>query len=312
MIRINLLKPLQLEAAPIFLHEPENKGKKWILVGGGLALVLVSAIVFLQYPSLLGDLMSKPKEASIIPVSEAPQSLSLDTLKPKPITANAVEETVRDIGDQSERQAKAPTYADLVPSEKIEFQYFASTRILKEIKAVTPPDVGFADFIFTPPGDFYIHGLANDEESYQKFSHGLARIENCQVRPGLEGKASAKGLSKEFSFYGTINYPLLGVPVPPDHVIPKAKLAQELAQFKEIASKLGIKIKEPKMLTSTDLGTIKRQIYQTFADCNFQQMQDFLEALQEAKCHFGILKFSLQAKGNEKIVAEVALLAYVN
>ena len=41
-------------------------------------------------------------------------------------------------------------------------------------------------------------------------------------------------------------------------------------------------------------------------------MQDFLSDLREAKSNLGIIKFSLQARASERIVAEVDLLAYIN
>ncbi len=312
MIRINLLKSLQVQANSISLQDPANKRKKFVLVGGGILIVLLGAIAVLQYPSLLGGLWTSTKTAAVAPVAEVPKPVTLDTMQPKLVTANAVEETVRDVSDAEASAAAPPTYGDLVPSEKIEFQYYACSRILKDIKAVTPAEVGYANFIFTPPGDFYVHGLANDDENYQRLKKGLGEMVNTTVRAGLEVPAGVKGLAKEFSFYGTINYPLTSLPTPPDHVVTKVNLLLELKHLKSVAANLGILLQEPKLLSTVPVGENQRMIYETKADCTFQQMQDFLSELHEAKSNLGFLKFALHARGDEKIIAEMDILAYVN
>lgn len=312
MIRINLLKPLQLQASSINLHEASGNRKRPLLLGALAVLVLLGAVAIMQYPALLGGLGSETKTAPVTTVAKAPKPVTLDTMQPKRVTDNAVEETVRDLSDAEASVAAPPTYGDLVPSEKIEFQYYSCSRILKDIKAVTPAEVGYANLIFTPPGDFYIHGLANDDENYQRLKKGLAGMVNTTVRPGLEAPAGVKGLAKEFSFYGTINYPLTSLPTPPDHVVTKANLQMEFTRMKGVAKNLGILLQEPKLLSSVAVGENKRMIYETKADCNFQQMQDLLSELHEAKSNLGFLKFALHAHGDEKIIAEMDILAYVN
>ncbi len=312
MIRINLLKPLQPHAQPLILEEPGNRRKNRVLIGGGLAIVVLAAAALLQYPSLLGGLLSGSKQADTHMAAPIPKPEAVEIPKPKPVTAKAVEETVRDVGDQSERQATQPSYSELVPSEKIEIQYYACAHIFKDIKAVTPPDVGFANFIFTPPGDFYVHGLASNAESYQKFKQGLTGMAYAEVRAGLDTAAGAKGMAREFSFFGTIKYPMNTIPTPPNHVIPKAKLQEELARMKTTAASLGIRLREPKLLNTVDMGDSKRLLYQVKADCSFQQMQDLISDMHQAKSNLGFIKFDLHALGDEQVVAEMSVLAYVN
>lgn len=312
MIRINLLKSLQVSAQPHILAESANKKKKTILIGAALVVMALAVVALLQYPTLLGGMLSGSKKVAEKEVVKADSSAELEFPKPKRVTANAVEETVGDVGDQSERLATAPTYADLVPSQKIEFQVFAAKQILKDIKSVTPPEVGFANFIFTPPGDFYLHGLASNEENYQKLKAALSKLKNAEVRAGLNAAVGAKSLAKEFSFYGSVSYPLASVQTPPDHVILESKLNEEFAQLKSMALNLGIKLREPKKLSTAVMGETTRFIYQAKAECDFQQMQDLISDLQQAKSNLGFLKFALNASGDEKVNAELDIVVYVN
>jgi hypothetical protein len=310
MIRINLLKPLEPQALPLILEEPAKK-KNSALILGGLVLIAVIAIAVLQFPSLFGGLFAaKQEKVEKPPVAPVPRP-SEEHVQPKRVTANAVEETVRDLQDDPAAQQINPSYADMVPSGKIEFQYYASIRILKDIKTATPPDIGFANFIFTPPGDFYVHGLAESEQDLQRFQEGLKGLSGASIRLGMNAAAGTHGKSKEFSIFGSVKYPLSEVGSPPDHSIPKAALAGQLKQFKVLANGLGIRIKEPKLISSTDAGTLKKNIYLVAADCSFQQMQDLISDLHEGKSNLGLIKFSLNAKGDEKVNAELDVAAYV-
>ncbi len=309
MIRINLLKSIQFETPVPVVKQSKDRRKQLVLSGGGLAIVVLVGVLYMQHRA--AQKAAEALQAEAQQVTEAPGP-GLDSLQPKRVTANAVEETVRDVGDQSERQAEPPAYFDMVPSVKIEYQYFACTRILRDIKAVTPAEVGFANFIFTPPGDFYVHGLVSDVENFERFKQGLASMRNTTVRPGKEAPAGTKGLGKEFSFYGTVNYPINSVPTPVNHVLTKAKLQEEVASLKTVAANLGIKIKEMRQLSSVSTNGTQRLVYQITADCSFQQMQDFVDGLQEAKSDLGFLKFALHARGDDKVVAEMDILAYVN
>lgn len=310
MIRINLLKPLQQQALPLILDEPSGHGKKTYLILGGLALIAVGAIAFLQFPSLLGGLFTHEEKVEAPPVPPVPAP-SEEHAQPKRVTSQAVEETVRDLQPGQPEAQTEPSYAQMAPSAKIEFQYYSSKRLLKDIKAVTPPDVGFADFVFTPPGDFYIHGLAESESDLQRFQEGLNGLSGAKIRPGMNLPAGTHGKSKEFSFFGSVKYPLSEIGNPPDHSITKAGLPGELKALKTLAANLGIRLKEPKLLSSTQLGAYKKHIYMVAAECSFQQMQDLINDLHEGKSNLGPIKFSLNAKGDEKVNAELDIAAYV-
>jgi hypothetical protein len=310
MIRINLLKPLEVQAQPLVFEEPPKPRKQKVILLSALIAVALVAIVVLQFPGLLGGLFAGKKEPEIVaaPPKPAPEA---QVHKPKRVTADAVEETVPDMHPEASRPAGPASYADLVPSQKIEYQYYASTRILKDIKAITPPDVGFANFIFTPPGEFYVHGLAAGEADLKRFQDGLAGLTGAQIKPGMNAPAGARGLSKEFSFFGSVKYPVESLPTPPDRVLPKADVQKELTQMKSVAGNLGIRLKEPKLLSTTQAGNVKKMVWQTGADCSFQQMQDFLSGLHDAKSNLGFIKFALRAQGDEKVVADMDILAYV-
>lgn len=307
MIRINLLKPLQSQAQPLIFDEPGVGRKKLFLVLGGIALLAAGAMAVLQFPSLFGGLLGGGEDTEATVTAPEPAHPE-GKAKPKRVTSHAVEEVVREVGETG---ANEPTYAEMVPSERIEFQYFASSRILKDIKAVTPPDVGFANFIFTPPGDFYVHGLASGAGDLARFQEALSGLEGASIRPGLNAPAGARGLSREFSFFGSVKYPLNAMPTPPDRVIGKENLQSELKRLKTVAGSLGVKLKEPRLSSSGRSGAFTRQIYSTSADCSYQQLQDLLSGLHEGKSNLGLVKFALRARGDEKVAADLDLLVYM-
>jgi hypothetical protein len=310
MIRINLLKPLQPQALPLILDEPAGRGKKTYLILGGLALVAVGAIAILQFPSLFSGMFAQEEKVEAPPVPPVPAP-SEEHVQPKSVTSQAVEETVRDLHPDQSEPILNPSYADLVPSGKIEFQYYSSKRLLKDIKTVTPPDVGFAKFIFTPPGDFYIHGLAESERDLQRFQEGLNGLMGATIRLSMNVPAGTHGKSKEFSIFGSVKYPLSDIGSPPDHSIPKARLPAELKTLKTLAANLGIRLKEPKLISATQAGPLKKHVYLVAADCSFQQMQDLIGDLHEGKSNLGVIKVMLNAKGDEKVNAELDFAAYI-
>jgi cell division septation protein DedD len=311
MIRINLLKPLEAPVRPLVFEAPakSNRGKVIALLAVGAAALI--AIVALQFPGLFGGLFAKHEEpVAAAPEPPAPKPESEAAAPPK-VTANAVEETVRDLNPEASKPAPPAGYAGLVPSQKIEFQYYASARILKDIKSITPPDVGFANFIFTPPGEFYVHGLAADEADLKRFQDGLASLAGAEIKPGMNAPAGARGRAKEFSFFGTVRYPVESLPSPPDRVMTKADLPKQLQQMKTVAGNLGIRLKEPKLLATAQAGNVKKMVWAASADCSFQQMQDFLAELHQSNSNLGFAKFALRARGDEKVVADMDILAYV-
>jgi hypothetical protein len=78
-----------------------------------------------------------------------------------------------------------------------------------------------------------------------------------------------------------------------------------------VAGNLGIRLKEPKLLATAQAGDVKKMVWSASADCSFQQMQDFLAELQQSKSNLGFAKFALRARGDEKVVADLDFLAYV-
>lgn len=310
MIRINLLKPLEAPARPYILEAPPKSGKGKVIALLVVAVIALIAIAALQFPGLFGGLFAKQEVVEAAPVSPEPKPES-EAARPPKVTANAVEETVRDLHPEASAPPAPSTYADLVPSQKIEFQYYSAGRILREIKSITPPDVGFANFIFTPPGEFYVHGLAADEADLRKFQDGLAGLAGAEIKPGMNVPAGARGKSKEFSFFGTVRYPMESLSAPQNRVVAKADVTKELAQMRAVAGNLGIRLKEPKLLATAQAGNVKKMVWSASADCSFQQMQDFLSELHQSKSNLGFAKFALRARGDEKVVADMDFLAYV-
>jgi hypothetical protein len=264
----------------------------------------------LQFPGLFGSLFAKPEPIAAVQTSPKPKPEAA-VPAPAKVTANAVEETVRDLRPEASRPPAPTTYAELVPSRKIDFQNYASTRILKDIKSVTPPDVGFANFIFTPPGEFYVHGLAADEADLKRFQDGLASLTGAEIKAGMNVPAGARGHAREFSFFGSVRYPVESMPTPPDRVLAKADVQKELKQLRTVAGNLGIHIKEPRLLATAQAGNVKKMVWEASADCSFQQIQDFLTGLHESKSNLGFAKFALHAHGDEKMIADMDILAYV-
>lgn len=311
MIRINLLKPLEAPARSYVLEAPAKPGKGKVIALAVVAVAALVAIVALQFPGIFGGLFAKKEVAAVVQVPPEPKPEGGETAMPPKVTANAVEETVRDLQPDASRPSAPSTYADLVPSQKIDFQNYSAARILKEIKSITPPDVGFANFIFTPPGEFYVHGLAADEADLKRFQEGLAGLTGAEIKPGMNVPAGARGRSKEFSFFGTVRYPLESLASPPNRVVAKADVPKELMQMRTVAGNLGIRFKEPKLLATAQAGNVKKMVWSASADCSFQQMQDFLSELHQSKSNLGFAKFALRARGDEKVVADLDFLAYV-
>jgi hypothetical protein len=310
MIRINLLKPLEAPARPFVFDAPAKTGKGKVIALAVVSVVALIAIAALQFPGIFGGLFAKREEVATVRPAPVPHP-DADSPMPPKVTANAVEETVRDLHPEASRPTAPATYADLVPSQKIEFQYYSAGRILKEIKSITPPDVGFANFIFTPPGEFYVHGLAADDADLKRFQAALAGLAGAEIKAGMNVPAGARGRSKEFSFFGTVHYPMETLSTPPNRVVMKADLPKELAQMRTVAGNVGIRLKEPKLLATAQAGNVKRMVWSASADCSFQQMQDFLSELHQSKSNLGFAKFALRARGDEKVVADMDFLAYV-
>jgi hypothetical protein len=310
MIRINLLKPLEAPARSYFLETPSKPGKGKVIALLAVSAFALIAIAALQFPGLFGGIFAKKDEAAAVQLPPPPKP-DADSPMPAKVTANAVEETVRDLHPEGDRPVAASSYADLVPSQKIDFQNYSAARILKEIKSITPPEVGFANFIFTPPGEFYVHGLAADDANLKRFQEGLAGLTGAEIKPGMNVPAGARGRSKEFSFFGTVRYPLESLSNPPNRVVAKADVPKELMQMRTVAGNLGLRLKEPKLLATAQAGDVKKMVWSASADCSFQQMQDFLAELQQSKSNLGFAKFALRARGDEKVVADLDFLAYV-
>jgi hypothetical protein len=310
MIRINLLKPLEAPVRNYVLEAPAKSGKGKAIALLVIALAALLAIAALQFPGLFGGLFAKQEKVAAVQAPPEPKPESVPS-QPSKVTANAVEETVRDLHPEASLPPAPSSYADLVPSQKIEFQYYSAGRILKEIKSITPPEVGFANFIFTPPGEFYVHGLAAGEADLKKFQAGLAGLAGAQIKPGMNVPAGARGKSKEFSFFGTVHYPLESLSTPPNRVVAKADVTKELMQMRTVAGNLGIRLREPKLLATAQAGNVRKMVWSASADCSFQQMQDFLAELHQSKSNLGFAKFTLRARGDEKVVADLDFLAYV-
>src|SRR5690349_17616303 len=118
MIRINLLKPLEAPVQPVIFEEPAKSNKKKFILYGAAVSVLLVAGAFVMNPTMLSGLFAKEEEHITETVAPPVPQPEEEQAQPKPVTAQAVEETVRDMQPEASKPAGPATYADLVPSQK--------------------------------------------------------------------------------------------------------------------------------------------------------------------------------------------------
>ncbi len=287
-----------------------SAGPKWALVLV-ILLVVVGATGFLLYRGGhlgLGEATSESAASSTQdgkPKSSAPHPQS----HPPRVTHQAVEEIVREIQDEQALRAPLLSYDELFPSEKIEFQNWASSRILQTVRDAVPGSVGFADFIYTAPGEFYIRGLSQNAQSLDKFRKALAAMEHVQIDPGVTKNSG--GSPREFSIYGKMNLPVQ-ILDGSERAVKESRLPAVLQAFRSSAAELGIHFKTPELRSNTPLGQYQKRIYVAQAVCNYPQLQRLLGKMHSERSQLGLLKFALQAKGDGTMVATLDLLLYVD
>ncbi len=307
MIRVNLLKSLQ-PAKPLLLEDftPTSRSRK--VLAGILGITLLASAAGLIWWNVFqaeSGAVGADAQAEIIQPPVRPQPA------PQRVTADAVEDIVRDIQEFQRKNPPILTYDDLLPSEKVEFQYFAAGRILKQIQDATPQGVGFAHFIYTVPGDFYVHGLAYEAKQYEQFQQSLQNLQGAQIRPGSAGGGRARAAGREFSFYGSVQYPLT-VQRAEEHVLQKSRVQAELQRFRDIASSVGVTIPLPKLDATLQAGPYQKHRYKVEARCDYRQLQRLIENLYTSKSHVGLEKLGLKAIGEDTMMADLHLTLYVN
>jgi hypothetical protein len=327
MIKINLLKSEQPRQPLTALSEGKPQSRKLVMSVGLIALLGAGA--FFAYDRFGGGSASgnavaageTPEGASAPVAAEAlPEVPKLATETPPeppvqkaaaPPSGEAVEDIVGELARQAEAAPKPRGYADLVPSERVEYQLQAVLRLLKDIKGITPPDVGFAEFVFTPPGEFYVHGLAYDPQSLERFEQGLRGLQGAEVRPGkMKDVGSAKQKAREFSYYCKVSYPVATLPTQ-DRVVERNKVDGALRDAVALGQSLGLKLKTPKLTGREDAGAVQRLVFATTADASYDKLADFLEQMRAKQAPLGVLRVSLKARGDEDMVADLDLVAYV-
>jgi hypothetical protein len=210
---------------------------------------------------------------------------------------------------QQAKETAPPSYAELVPSQKIEFQQRMGLRILQDVKAATPPEIGFARFIFTPPGEYYLHGLASSENDLQRFKQALQALPGAEIRDGMLNPVP-EGTGREFSLFGKVRYPIAGPRSLTDKVIPEADLSTALRQWSAGAKQAGLKLGALKTISSTPLGSGSRRVYEVSGRGSYREVQNFLSQLHESESPVGLIRLTLQADRSGSMQAQFDLLAY--
>jgi|GEM_PF-3404068 len=316
MIKINLLKSEQPAYSPQGLIDPKSGSKRGMVVAAAVAVVALAAfLLWSRQTSNTGD--TEVLAANTVP-KEAPPALAVTPPEPPPAraaappTGEAVEDIVQELTRKAEAAPKPRGYLDLVPSERIDYQLQAVQRILKEVKSITPSDVGFAEFIFTPPGEFYIHGLAYSETGLQQFRNGLNGLQGAEVRIGkLKDVGSASRKAQEFSFYCKVDYPVAGMAQAADKVVAGGKIDGALQDAVQLAGSLGLKLRKPRLTGSEEAGDLKRLVFATETQASYAKLQDFMAQLRASQAPLGVARVSLRASGDDDMVADLDLVAYV-
>ncbi len=309
MIRINLLKPLQAARPMLLLDEPGMPTGRKVALIFAVLLVLGAAAGFVMYQG--GYFGENTLSAGSGPVAadQPKKSAPHPQSHPTRVTDQAVEELVREIQDEQALVAPLLSYDELFPSEKIEFQNWASGRVLQKVREAVPGSVGFADFIYTAPGEFYIRGLSYNSQSLDRFRKTLTAMENVEIDPGITKNTGAS--AREFSIYGKMNLPVQ-IKDGTDRAVKESRLPAVLQSFRSSAAEIGIRFKAPELRSNTPLGHYQKRIYVTEAVCDYSQLQRLLEKMHLERSQLGLVKFALHAKGDETMVASLDLLLYVD
>jgi hypothetical protein len=321
MIKINLLKS-ELPRKPLVpLTEAKPGSRKKAM---SVALIAVAGVGAYLAWNQFGPSLAKGDQASVEipetpPAVEAKAEEKAGVPPEPPMVENtapaggeAVEDIVGELARNAEASPKPRTYADLVPSERIEYQLQTVQRLLKDVKAITPADVGFAEFVFTPPGEFYVHGLAYNPASLEQFEQGLRRLEGGEVRPGkMTDVGSESHRAREFSYYCKVAYPVTTMPSN-GLVVQRNKVDLALRDAMVLAESMGLNLKTPKLTGREESGSLQRLVFATTAEVSYDKLTDFLEQMRTKQSPLGVLRVSLKARGDEDMVADLDLVAYVD
>jgi len=304
MIRINLLKSVQSQR-PMLLVEETNGGKRvWVFALIALLVISVGIFIF-KKPSAT----KKPE----VTMTETAPAAAPDTVpavsEPAAPTADVAEEIVREAREEMVPATAPSTYSDLSPSQRVAFQQISGIRLLRDLQAVTPAEVGFARVIFTPPSEFYVYGIAANEEELKKFKSGLATLPGADIQESLSQPVGAAKVAREFSFFGKVNYPVAEALGTGNHVVAKDNPNVALNSLTAAAKELGMTL-SPKLENTTTSGGLQRNVYRVEARCDYARLQSLLEKIGESKADMGVVRVALEAKGDEKMVASLDLVVY--
>jgi hypothetical protein len=318
MIKINLLKA-ELPKQPMTPLVEEKAGSRkivWVLGG----LVLAGAGAYLAWNSLSHSASTPAASTQVVsqvestqpePISETPPEPPMQTTV-APASGEAVEDIVGELARNAEAAPKPRGYVDLVPSERVEYQLQTVQQLLKDVKAITPPDVGFAEFVFTPPGEFYVHGLAYSPASLKRFEKGLQGLQGAEVKPGIARVVGSEARKvNEFSFYCKVKYPVSTMPSD-DKVVQRNKVDVALREAIGMGQSLGLKLKTPKLTGREESDGLQRLVFATTTEVSYDKLTDFLEQMRTKQSPLGVLRVSLKAHGDEEMVADLDLVAYVD
>jgi hypothetical protein len=308
MIKINLLNHLDVVPAKEIVKVPFTIKGPWLAATLAVSVVIVSMLGVFYY--LKSAPIQMPLDQLAVrqtgPIPQAP------AYKPLVIQSYAVEDAVRELREEHRRTYQGSSYKGLKPTAKVGFQLAASNKFLHFIKNITPPEIGFSSLIFTVPGDFYLHGMAINDEYYQNLKIGLERNNTLNVKPGILKPVGNRGVAREFSFYGKVGKGFVQNNSKV-RMVKASMVNSELKSFKNIAQSSGLDLESITLKSKVNLGSYKRYVYKTSApECDFENFQIFINKLHVAKSNVGLLKFSLRAVAEELMTATFDIVLYVN
>ena len=313
MIRINLLKSLQAlpeverieeparDAVSEFVAEPRGNGHLllWVLV----PIVLLASAGTGIYLAMRRSHTETPVE-KIEPIEPAPVADTAHAWVPvaSDLSPNAlVPDSVKPATDSA---------AEPDPSRRIAFQYFTGTRLFQDLQNAAPQSVGFTRIMFTPPGEFYAHGVAGTDDDLQRFKRALTALPGALLTQDQSQPVGPGGMAREFHFSGNLRYDTSGMVSTENRVMAADQVGAALKGFMNTTHSLGIELEPIQLLDSSVSGGLTRLLYHTEAGCDYARLQALLEKLQRTRSHVGFQRVSLEAQGNEKMTASLDLLVY--
>ena len=319
---INLLKPRQAhlpkneplefteerEEFSEWLEEAPKSNRTWVVILSMLVLVGAGVYFAVRHrgrPQEKMDILRGPQPVASSPIS-APTATP--AAAPEPVATKTDTPSMPDTSFGARAERIFPGYSKLSPSKLIAFQQSSGAQLLHDLLAAAPEGVGFSRIAFTPPGEFYIHGVATTAADMQHFQKGFNTLPGLELQ---ENKIQSVGADQhEFVFSGRVAYSGMEIDSSKNRVLAANQSDASLQRFLKTAKAQNIDMDPPQLRDSSNVDGVRHRVYHTEARCDYVKLQALLEALRKARSNVGFQQLALEARGEESMTASLDLILY--